>query len=42
LKGKQTPECQAIAKAVTALRQLKESKLNFPKWERDSKVHSAH
>jgi hypothetical protein len=31
LKGKQTPECQAIAKAVTALQQLKQSKLSFPK-----------
>ena len=42
LKGKQTPECQAIAKAVTALQQLKESKLSFPKWERNSKAHSAN
>jgi hypothetical protein len=42
LAGKQTPECEAIAKAGVALRQLKESKLSFPKWESDSKAHSAN
>ena len=42
LAGKETPECQAIAKAVAALRQLKESKLGFPKWVGASKVHSVN
>lgn len=36
LHGKNTNESEAIARALTILRQLQVTKLNFPAWERET------